>query len=193
MPLAFFVSSRYRLPFAATLAIPAGVGLAAIVSATTARRKRSFAIGILLVVVSLSLLAPTGGLAETSEAVALAARASAWDLQGEPAKAETDLKRALTLDPGSVPALGMFSKFLSSRGRSEEFRAYYERALAAHESSAGARWQTEILGLVARGNLAAAWQTAESVAARGIEIDPEIRGKLERAVRQPASVGGERR
>ncbi len=184
-PLAFFVSSRYRLPLAAVLSIPAGAGLVAILSRTTAMRRRLSAAGAAAAVGLLSVLIPTGGLARTTEAVARANRALVLRRTGDPARAEEELKLALKLDPDSVPALTGLQQLLSASGRSDEFREHYERALEVHPAGIAQRWENEILTRVAAGNVAGAWQTMESLSATGVAIDPEIARKLRHAAGVP--------
>jgi tetratricopeptide (TPR) repeat protein len=142
-PLVFYVSSRYRLPMALFLCVPAGAGAAAILGGArvaTSRRRLKSAILIGVLVAGSSLLVPSASLARAEEAAALANRASvlaeAHDLGG----AEREARRALVLDPSSVPARYNLAVVLAAGGRSSEAQALYREVIAAdptHAESAG--------------------------------------------------------
>ena len=181
-PLAFYVSSRYRLPLAAVLCIPAGAGLAALASREFAPWRRGAALAIVAAIVVLSVFSPTGGLDGTSEAAARANRAAAWMKTGNPVRAEADLKRALEIDPDSVPALARLAALLEGEGRGAEVDEYYRRALAEHPATPAERWTDTVLGRVGAGDLPAAGRAAERARRDGVELDPELLERIEEAI-----------
>jgi tetratricopeptide (TPR) repeat protein len=180
-PLVFYVSSRYRLPLAAVLCIPAGVGLAGLASRGLRARRRGAALAIAAALAALSVITPTGGLDGTSEAAARANRAAAWMKTGHPAKAEADLKRALEIDPDSVPALNRLASLLDRQGRGAEFDEYYRRALDEHPATPAERWTDVVLGRVAVGELREARRAAEQARREGVELEPGLLERIEEA------------
>lgn len=141
-PLAFYVSSRYRLPLAALLAVPAGAGAAALCGAgavkIAARRLEALGIGAACALVSLSI--PSAALARSEEAVSLANRAVTHQLNGDLASAERDARRSMARDPSFVGARFALGVILEARGRVSEAEGAYRRALAidpVHAEAAG--------------------------------------------------------
>jgi len=126
-PLLFYVSSRYRLPFAVLLCLPAGAGLAEIFRAGS--RKRWLALGIAGAAALGSFLAPTGALVATSQADALANRAEAWKRSGDLTRATEDLRQGLELDPGSSRAHFGLGLIFDREGRSADAEERYRLAL----------------------------------------------------------------
>ncbi len=103
-PLLFYVSSRYRLPLAALLVVPAGAGLVWLVEESRKGWRRGAAIWTLpLVVWAVSWWMPTAGLENATQAGALANRAGAWHLAGHETNAGNDIKEALANDSSSSP------------------------------------------------------------------------------------------
>jgi tetratricopeptide (TPR) repeat protein len=181
-PLLFYVSSRYRLPLAAVLCIPAGAGLAGLACRAFGLRRRGTALAIAAALAAVSLVSPTGGLDGTSEAAARANRAAAWMKTGNPSRAEVDLKRALEIDPDSVPALGRLAGLLEREGRRAEIDEYYQRALDEHPATPAERWTGVVLGLVGAGDLHAARRAVEEARREGVELDPELLERLAEAM-----------
>jgi len=181
-PIAFYVSSRYRLPLAAVLCIPAGAGLAGLASRGFPPRRRGIALAIAAALAVLSVVSPTGGLDGTSEAAARANRAAAWMKTGNPVRAEADLKRALEIDPDSVPALRRLAALLESEGRGAEVDEYYQRALDEHPATPAERWTHILLGRVAAGDLPAARRAAEQARREGVALDPGLLERIEEAI-----------
>jgi hypothetical protein len=181
-PLAFYVSSRYRLPFATLLCLPAGAGLAALFDRDLPARRRGVAALGLAVTASLSWLIPVGEARAASEATALARRAAAAMEAGDGTAARTDLDRALELDPDSLVALRGMQDLLQQTGKGSEFDRYMQRALEVHPRSLAERWRSTVLESVARGDLAGALRSFESAAAQGVDLDPDLRARIEAAV-----------
>ncbi len=136
-PLVFYVSSRYRLPLAVLLCMPAGIGLSLLVGAgrEIPGRRRLIALVVGLACAAASATVPTGRVGEELRAAALANRAVAWMNKGESAAAERDLRAALAYDPSrvrdaSVPALYHLGILLSGRGDDREAERCYGMALA---------------------------------------------------------------
>ena len=78
-PVLFYVSSRYRLPVAALLTVPAGAGLAALIRPGILpawRRWGALTVGVLVIVLSLSV--PSGDLHRLQTAESLSNRAQAY-------------------------------------------------------------------------------------------------------------------
>ncbi len=183
-PLVFYVSSRYRLPLAAALMLPAGAGLAGLTATareTTARR-RGVSLAVAAGVAALSFLVPTGEVGRISEAAARVNRASVWEKKGDLERAEQELKRALELDPDSAPALRRISEIFDRTGRSAEFGPYYQRGLALEASTLEARWSNVILEAVVAGDPLGAARAADEAERRGVELAPGLREKLQAAI-----------
>lgn len=137
-PLIFYVSSRYRLPLAVLLCVPAGIGLAGLFTGGNrgaSRRRRLLALLLGAACASASALIPTGVVGEESRAITLANRGALWISKGRPREAERDLRAALAEDPSlvreaSVPALYHLGLLLSARGDLKAAERYYRMALA---------------------------------------------------------------
>jgi len=132
-PIAFYVSSRYRLPFVLLLSIPAGAGLAEVGKALgRPARWRGLArpVGAAVAAAAVSLGAPFGDLARAEEAGALgnlaAARKQAGDLEGS----EALLRDALALDPSCAGCWYNLGVVLETRGRAGQAERAYREALA---------------------------------------------------------------
>ncbi len=106
-PLIFYVSSRYRLPFAVLLAVPAGVGLSELLS----RRKRAIGVFFAFVVFSLGVPWIVGLTMPRADELWRAERAS-----GYAQLAQASLKLASSTSPGQpVPAFA-FDRQRDARG-----------------------------------------------------------------------------
>ncbi len=140
-PVAFYASSRYRLPMAAVLCIPAGAGLAALASRALWRerdRRLAVSLAAAAIVAVVSLAVPSSDLSANEESVYLANRASILKAAGDLPAAEADAARALTLDPGSVPARFNLAVIVEAQGRTAEAEKLYRETLARDPSSAEA-------------------------------------------------------
>jgi len=131
MPLIFYVSSRYRLPVAALLTIPAGCGLTALAgyAGPVAPRRRWYALGLALVAALFSLVLPFQDLRRAGRARALSNRAVAYGQLGDLTRAEGDARAAVAQAPQSATAAFNLGWILASGGRSDAAEAAYRRAL----------------------------------------------------------------
>lgn len=131
-PLLFYVSSRYRLPLAALLVLPAGAGLAALFrpGEEIRRRRGKAALAAGLVLCLLSLLMPFPELKRSMTGQALAGRAVAHRKAGNPERARGDARRALELAPRSATVQFNAGTIAEALGQPAEAEASYRRALA---------------------------------------------------------------
>jgi tetratricopeptide (TPR) repeat protein len=142
-PVAFYVSSRYRLPLAALLTVPAGAGFAALAGFGTAvppRRRRWTALGLGAAVTVGSLAISFPELQRSGMAASLSNRAAAHKYVGDLDASERDLREALALDTGSAVVRYNLAVLLDARGRPDEAAAAYREALLldpSHEPAAG--------------------------------------------------------
>jgi tetratricopeptide (TPR) repeat protein len=135
-PLLFYVSSRYRLPLASTLAVPGGIGLAALLRRGGERRGRAVAAG--LAAAAVSVLVPSQALARACLASGLSNRSVAWMAAGDMERASADLERALALD-GSAAATWFNAGVLAERrGDPAGAERAYRQALAREPASSDA-------------------------------------------------------
>jgi tetratricopeptide (TPR) repeat protein len=135
-PLLFYVSSRYRLPFAALLTLPAGYGLVALLRAGSPRRVAALITGIVLC--AFSLLVPFRELKDAVTGEGLANRAVAWMKVADMDAALDDAQRALELAPGSALANFNAGVVQDAAGRTELAEASYRRSLAIDPTFADA-------------------------------------------------------
>ena len=198
----FYVSSRYRLPFAVLLSVLAGAGFArAFVS--NRRTPRLAALGALAV----SLAIPSASIVRWSDAAGLANIASARRRAGDLTGAEADLRLALAQDADSVSVLYNLGVVLQANGRGDEAEAMYRRALAIDPGSAEAAanlgsllieqqrpaeavpilraalerrpadrscWTNLVVALAADGKVAEARDAAAAAKTRGVTLDPGL-------------------
>ena len=142
-PVAFYVSSRYRLPMAFFLCVPAGAGAAIVLDALRARRRDGRTIKALTagaLVALISILVPSGPLALSEESAAHANRAFVFTEARDLPRAEAEARTALALDPSSVMGRFHLAVTLTAAGRSPEAEALYREALSldpSHAESAG--------------------------------------------------------
>jgi Tfp pilus assembly protein PilF len=129
VPVVFYVSSRYRLPLAASLCVPAGVGVAALIDSTASIRRRTWggALGVFAVAISFVPIATNA--VDAARATALANRGSLWAGHGQPERGAQDLRRALAIDPGSTAAWYNLGVLERDVGRIREAEASFRRAL----------------------------------------------------------------
>jgi tetratricopeptide (TPR) repeat protein len=130
-PVVFYVASRYRLPLAFLLSLPAGIGLAAF-GGPAPRQQKWLGLGILAVSITASVASDAGGerRAEITGS-ALANRGVTWKQAGDLEAAERDLARAIEIDPDSPAAWFGLGVLEEQRGRPAEAAQAYERVLAA--------------------------------------------------------------
>jgi tetratricopeptide (TPR) repeat protein len=129
-PLLFYVSSRYRLPTAALMTIPAGAGLAALPawwSRDPGRFARALVVAGVLFAVSLSI--PSFELGRLERAEGLSNRSVAHLRSGRLDAAEEDGRRAVTLEADSPRLWFNLGVVLTSGGALDEAREAYGRAL----------------------------------------------------------------
>jgi Tfp pilus assembly protein PilF len=140
-PLIFYMSSRYRLPTAVLLCLPAGVALPALWRELRRGPSRrtwiALAVGVACAAGSWAI--PIGFTGEELRAGALANRAVAWKARGDLAAAERDLREALAFDPdtrrmASVAALYTLGVVLDARGDAGGSEEAYVRALTIDPS-----------------------------------------------------------
>ena len=129
-PVLFYVSSRYRLPTAALLTLPAGAGVAALIRPAILppwRRWAALIVGLL--VIALSFGVPSGKLYRLQTAESLGNRAQAYLLAGMLGPAEADARQATEIHPGSVRLWLNLGAVLLASERAEEAEASYRSAL----------------------------------------------------------------
>ena len=132
-PLAFYVSSRHRLPLAVLLAVPAGIGAASLSAALASRRAKIAAgCGAALALVSFGM--PTGAVVRSGEAGSLAVLADVLLRSGDLPRAEEAARRATRLDAGCVVAWYNLGVIEEAAGRRDEAEAAYRAALSADPS-----------------------------------------------------------
>ena len=132
-PLAFYVSSRHRLPLAVALAIPAGIAAAALPTLLTTKRGKIAAFaGTALAAVSFAM--PTGAVVRSGEAGSLAVLADVLRRSGDLPRAEQTARRAIEIDAGSVVGWYNLGVIEEAAGRRDEAEAAYRGALRADPS-----------------------------------------------------------
>jgi tetratricopeptide (TPR) repeat protein len=201
-PLLFYVSSRHRLPVAWLLAVPAGVGLAAV---RNTNRRAPFVAAALALVVSLAV--PSRGLARSEEAAAFASLADverragrleaaetaarrateadassavAWfnrgviaGVRGNRAESEQAYRAALAADPTQPDAAANLSALLVASGRAADAPPVLERALAAWpRHSVG--WTNLVVAYAAAGDPGRARDAVRRAQSNGVGLDPEL-------------------
>ncbi|HKQ61879.1 MAG TPA: tetratricopeptide repeat protein, partial [Candidatus Polarisedimenticolaceae bacterium] len=137
---------RYRLPVAALLALPAGIGLARLCAPGLPRARRAAGIGLALGCSVASLLLSSRSLEALELASALANRAESWRASHRPELAERDARAAVAIDPSLGKAWYILGVVLEHEGRTAEAERAYGTALERQPGSAEAA-----------ANLAALW------------------------------------
>jgi Tfp pilus assembly protein PilF len=172
-PLLFYVSSRYRLPLAALLCIPAGVGLVALFDRRTPRPRRRILTAIVGggLLASVSLTVPFADLQTVEEAAALANRAGAYKRAGDLKAAEREVRRAIEIDPKTPLAWLNLGVILEAERRIKEAKESYREAVRLDPTSTAA---AENLGglLILHGEA----REAVGVLRRALEVDPSATG-----------------
>lgn len=130
-PLLFYVSSRYRLPFAAALVIPAGCGFAALVhpDGRVGRGRWFVALAAGASLCLASLLMPFHELKRSMTGQALAGRAVAERRAGDLEAARADALRAVALAPDSATVQFNAGSVAEALGDLEQAEARYRTAL----------------------------------------------------------------
>jgi tetratricopeptide (TPR) repeat protein len=156
-PILFYVSSRYRLPMSALLAVPAGAGAAMLLGAAPAAspRRRWIGAGAGLAVALTSLLVPSRALSRSEEAIALTNRAVSFRQAGNASAAEADLRRALALDASAPAVWYNLGAVLEAAGRTGDAERAYREATVRDPGHAEAAANLAAL-LVRRGAAAEA-------------------------------------
>jgi hypothetical protein len=135
-PVLFYVSSRYRLPTAALLALPAGAGLGALIGSpdlSPARRWGALSVGLLVAVLSLAV--PSGDLYRLQTAESLGNRAHAYLAAGMLGPAESDARQATALQPDSVRLWVNLGAVLLANERVEEAESSFRNAMELDPAS----------------------------------------------------------
>ena len=133
-PILFYVSSRYRLPLAAFLVVPAGAGFVALADlggAGTTRARRLLGGFGAVACVALALLLPTADLRRADLAAALTMRAATLQRAEQYADAEGWARRAVEVNPASPIAWFNLGVVLERTDRTAEAEQCYRRALGA--------------------------------------------------------------
>ena len=127
-PVVFFAASRYRLPLAALLCVPAGVGAAALVEEISTRpARRAIAAGV--AAAALSVFVPSADLSRSEHATALANLSVLRRRQGNLDDAMRLARQALSEDPTSSSARYNLGVFLAAKGDRSGAEAAYRELL----------------------------------------------------------------
>jgi tetratricopeptide (TPR) repeat protein len=139
MPVVFYASSRYRLPAAVLLSVPAGCGVASLLDRSAAPpRRRLFALAAGVAVAVVSFTVPAADLTCAETAGALSNRAAAYRQAGELEAAERDARRAIETDPSLVAPRFNLATILDAKGDTKGAEAAYAAALDLDPASADA-------------------------------------------------------
>jgi Flp pilus assembly protein TadD len=158
-PLLFYVSSRYRLPAAALLTIPAGYGLIALFEQ---RRRRLAALAAaagcaifssVLAYALYSAMPPRRDLRAELEAEALINRARAHKRAGDLAAAMEDAQLALDRGPGSAHVFFSVGVIAEAAGSVDQAEEAYKEALRLRPEHADAA--SNLAGIMIRRGAAA--------------------------------------
>ena len=137
-PVIFYISSRYRLPVAALLTLPAGVGLAGLLgfgrTVTPKRRLAALAAGAACAALSLSVWSDDLRAAEMSSGHANLA--SAYEAVGDLTAAEREARRAIEIDPRLVKGHFNLAVILEAAGDPQAAEAAYRAALSVEPTHA---------------------------------------------------------
>ncbi len=155
-PIAFYVSSRYRLPLSALLVVPAGIGVHALCDRSSASvRRRGVAIALGLVCCLGSFGVPSGDLVRTQLASGLVNRANSYKFSGRLDRAEQEVRAALEVERESAFAHFVLGVIKEAQGDNAAAESAYadaleiEPGLAEAAGNLAGRW-------ILRGNAAAA-------------------------------------
>jgi Tfp pilus assembly protein PilF len=215
-PIVFYVSSRYRLPVAALLTIPAGAGVVSLL-----RPVRRLVPVVAIACAIASFVVPSGALRRSEESAALLNRGVARKQEGDPSGAERDFRAALVLDAGSAPVWYNLGTLLEGSGRPAEAEQAYRESLARDPGGVEAAgnlgallvrrgdpdaavvvlrrglasrprhvvsWTNLVVALVAGGRVEEARRAARQAQDAGVELSPELMAAIGMA---PSSPEGE--
>ncbi len=131
MPLLFYVSSRYRLPFTALLPVPAGCGLAALlgVAEFPTLRKRTVGAVVAIVGIAVSFLVPSSELQAEARVNGLANLAAAYEKVGDTTRALALAEQAVATAPESPVANFNLGVIEERVGRDAPAEAHFREAL----------------------------------------------------------------
>jgi tetratricopeptide (TPR) repeat protein len=201
-PLAFYVSSRHRLPVAFLLTVPAGAGLAML-----PKTRRWIPFAAALAALAGSLAWPSRDLVRSEHAAGLASLADlqrkngdlasavesarrateldpssavAWfnrgvveAVRGNVAEAERDYLAALAADPTQPDAAANLAGILVASGRAAEAPPLLEKALAVWpRHSVG--WTNLVVAYAASGDLGRARDAVRRGEVAGVALDPDL-------------------
>jgi tetratricopeptide (TPR) repeat protein len=172
-PVLFYVSSRYRLPLAALLCIPAGAGLAALFDTSLPQSRRRLPVAIVAggLSAAISLSVPFADLRIAERAAALANRAGSWKKAGDLPSGERDARLALRLDPAQRVARLNLAAIQTAAGRTGDAEASYREVLRIYPADPGASENLSSI-LVLRG----AQAEAIGLLRAAIDADPGATG-----------------
>jgi tetratricopeptide (TPR) repeat protein len=129
-PFVFYVSSRYRLPMAALLCVPAGAGLAGLTALTRRTlRPRGIAVAAGLLAAAVSFLVPSRDLIMEERAGGLANRAEAFRSMNQLELAEREARRGIAVNPGGAQAWFNLGVILEDVQRPAEAETAYRAAV----------------------------------------------------------------
>jgi hypothetical protein len=178
IPLAFYVSSRYRLPLAALLCIPAGCGLVGLLQSDDPqhRSRRSIAwlaaAGTFALSLAMPLLAEPlagySGLRRTVMAQGLAMRAAGWVKVGEIDRGERVARSAVDLAPGEASVRRWLGIVVEASGDLSRAEAIYRESMELAPPGR-AQAATNLSGLLVRRGAAS---EAVGVLRRALEWQP---------------------
>ena len=133
-PIVFSMSSRYRLPTALLLAIPAGAGFAAIIGravpggAPLSSRLRARAVAAAAVCAIVSFVVPSSALVRIERASTLANRAQARLALKQIAAAERDARAAIAVAPEQATPWFALGIIMQESGRAPDAENAYRNA-----------------------------------------------------------------
>ncbi len=142
-PVLFYSASRYRLPSAVLLCLPAGIGAAALFRALRERpiaRRARLAAAAAAGLAAVSFAVPSRELIGSEEAGALANLAVAHQQAGDLRSAERVAREAVGRDGDSIPARYDLGFILQAQGKRDDAQAAYREVLkrdAGHAAAAG--------------------------------------------------------
>ena len=129
-PVLFFTASRYRLPLAALLCVPAGVGFSSLLALPRRpTRREGWAILLAAAAAGLALFEPSAALVHQERATAFSNLAALRRRQGDLAEALSLARQALEENPDSAVARYNLGVFLRAAGRGPEAEEAFAQAL----------------------------------------------------------------
>jgi tetratricopeptide (TPR) repeat protein len=196
-PLLFYVSSRYRLPAAALLTIPAGHGLIALFEPSRKRYAALAAAAGCLIFSALlayplySAMSPRRDLRAEVEAEGLINRARAHKRAGDLATAMEDARLALDRGPGSAHVFFSAGVIAEAAGSVEQAEEAYRAALRLRPEHADAA--SNLAGIMIRRGAAAGAIPYLRTALIANRLHPACRNNLVVALIASGDLTGARR